>query len=202
MALTGKADHEALGHYRGLIYKTATLVVGTVEDDFEDVVQVLYIKAWYAIRHYDRGRSRMSRDRFVFMCLRNQVKDLQKKRRRGELSLEAMTEYVTDEGLQSGDRFHAKYLAAGHQDVYGEVEREPLVLPNTLSTQERQVVAMLASDYKQTEAASALGLGKRDMERLMRSIRTKLADWCPSPREPGELVALPARAVRELAVAA
>jgi hypothetical protein len=40
-------------------------------------------------------------------------------------------------------------------------------------------VLLLYRDYKQSESARHLGLEKHKMERAMRSIRQKLADWRP-----------------------
>lgn len=163
--------------YRGLVFKTASLIVGTVEDDFDDIVQVLWIKVWRARESFDPTRSRMPEKRYVFMCLTNQVKDLKNKRRRGELSLEMVAE---GSGLESRDSFDAQYLAVDREVVYAEVEESDPLLPNTLTQLEREIIALLSQDYRQTEAAAVLGIEKRDIERSMRSIRTKMADWRPT----------------------
>lgn len=167
--------------YRGLVFKTASLIVASVEDDFDDIVQVLWIKVWRARESYDPARSRMPERRYVFMCLTNQVKDIMSKRRRGELSLEVI---AVDSGFESRDRFDAQYLSVDHQVVYGEVEDPVPLLPNTLTELEREIVALLTQDYRQTEAARLLGIEKRDMERSMRAIRSKMADWRPTTAEP------------------
>lgn len=191
---------QTLEHYRSLIYKTATLVVALVEDEFDDVVQVLSIKVWRAVLAFDAERWTRStdparaRDAYVFMCLTNQVKDLKSKKRRSklELSLELVADGDEKSGFKSRDRFEAAHgLSVDADVVYAAVEEVAPLLPNTLTDQEREIVALLTCDFKQTEAATLLGLGKRDMERAMRSIRLKLADWKPSPREPGVVVEFP-----------
>lgn len=183
---------EGVEHYRGLVHSTARLVVseGRCQDEYDDIVQVLYMKAWYAIGAFDASKSRMTQDRFVFMCVRNAVKDLQKKRRRGdyELSLEGVIESGEASGrLESRDKFDAKYLAAGRDQVYAEVEDEAPLLPNTLSRLEREVVLALAEGYTRSEVRAALDIQQREMERIMREVRTKLADWKPTQAPAPEL---------------
>ena len=49
----------------------------------------------------------------------------------------------------------------------------------TLTLVERRVIVDLYSDHSQRETAFLLGMGRSEMERTMRSIRTKMADWRP-----------------------
>lgn len=172
--------------YEGLIFKTAQMHAHAIEDDPEDVRQILRIKVWRALVAYDASRSQMSRDRFVFMVLTNQVKDLKKRKRRGELHIEDVAPRGRNQYGTAGQRdwFDQRYLSEDHEQVYGDVEDDDLVVPSTLTPLERRVVALLFRDYKQTEAARQLGLETREVERAVRSIREKLADWKPDSDEP------------------
>lgn len=149
----------------------------------EDVQQVLRLKVWRALVAFDPARARgMNRDRYVFMCLRDQAKDLANKRKRRELYIEDLTDdYLGDERLSSRDRFDARYLSTTHDENFGAVEDDDLLIPNTLTAAEVEIVVLLYREYKQSEVARRLGLEKREMERAMRSIRQKLADWRPAP---------------------
>lgn len=179
--------------YEGLIFSTAQRVVGFVELDVEDIQQRLRIKAWRALKTFDPARCRTSVEKWVFMCVRDEVKDIVKLKRRDELYIEDLAGREEVNGMRDtfhGDDFDGHYLAAGHDEVYGHVEDPGAPVPDTLSELERRVVCLLYADYRQTEIAGRLGVGKRDMERIMRSVRTKLADWQPSNREVAAVVEL------------
>lgn len=169
--------------YEGLIFKTAQMHAHAIEEDPEDVRQILRIKVWRGLIAYDHTRSGMSRDRFVFMVLTNQVKDLKKRKRRGELHIEDLVADRGGRGFQARDSFDERYLSEDHEQTFGEVEDDDLVIPSTLTQLERRIVALLFRDYKQTEAARQLGLETREVERAVRSIREKLADWKPDSDE-------------------
>lgn len=183
---------QVLAHYEGLIFSTARMLKGHVEEEQEDVQQILRIKAFRALLSYNPGRMRgvdipcasvpacrCPRCRFVFMCVRDQAKDLAKRRRRGELHIEELVRTSDSSGLESRDWFDDRYLSTTHEQVYGTVEDDGAMLPNTLSSEEREIVLMLYREHRQTEIARTLGLGKREMEKAMRSVREKLADWRP-----------------------
>lgn len=189
-------DPAVLGSFEGLIFRTAIELSKphpdhgpAVQMEQEDVQQILRIKLYRALVSFSPERIRKrgesaenARKRYVFMCLTDQSKDLRKRKRRTEDSLEELAPADMDRpspGVQSRDRFELRYLSSSHEQVYGYVEDDDLVLPTTLSSIERQVVAGLMSDYKQAEVARQLGLEKREMEKVMRSIRLKLADWKP-----------------------
>lgn len=172
-----------LARYEGLIFSTARLVVGSVELELDDIQQRLRIKAWRALRGFDPVRCRTNVDKWVFMCVRDEVKDIVKMVRRDELYIEDLAAREETNGMRSSfrsDDFDGRYLAANHDDVYGDVEDPGVLVPNTLSALELQVVCLLYAAYRQTEIAGRLGVSKRDMERIMRSIRAKLADWQPT----------------------
>jgi RNA polymerase sigma factor (sigma-70 family) len=204
--LTDRGVTELLRSYEGLIHKTALMLVNgeppygpPVEDDLEDVVQVLSVKAWKAILAFDPARwkggqgtrhaahaAKSARDRYVNMCLRDQAKDLCKKKRRGELHIEDVAPAAHSQsatGQSPRDKFDQRYLSADHEQIYGGVEDEDLLLPNTLTEREREVVELMGRHYRQTEIADLLGVSKREVEKAVRSIRIKLADWRPDGSE-------------------
>lgn len=184
-------DPEILAHYEGLVFKTAQLTSPLVEDEFDDVRQIFRIKVFHALRRWDpeRASSRpdtrglTARDRYVFSCVRNQAKDLIKKKRRGLLSIDDLTDYDND----AADRFAGKYLETTEAEVYALVEEDKPLIPSTLTRQEVQVICLLYADYRQSEVADRLDVPKREVERLVREIRVKMADWSPE----GEGIPLP-----------
>lgn len=175
-------DTKILATYEGLVFATARLIDPVVEDDIEDCQQVLRLKVFRALLAYDVVRSRgLSRDNYVFMCVRDQAKDMLKKRKRGELHIEDLAPESFEEGarLSSRDRFDARYLSSSHDEVYGEIE-DDLLLPNTLSKREIDVLLLLYRDFNRIEAARALKVRRRDIEEAVASLREKLADWRPT----------------------
>lgn len=178
--------------YEGLVFKTATLLEGKVDDELDDICQLLRIKVWKALEAWSPNRSKLSQDRFVFSCLVNLKKDLLDKRRRkvegGRLPL-----YIEDiapvveEGHPAGggrrDKFEARHLSVDPEEVYGMLEEDNVLVPSTLTGTERRVVCLLYADYKQVEIAASLDLGGKEIERAMKSIRLKMADWRPAAQE-------------------
>lgn len=163
-----------LAHYRGLVVSTAALVVGKVEMEFDDIVQVLWVKVWHAVEKHDPARSEKTQDEFVFGCLQNQVIDLKRRRRHRTVGFD-------DLGFQSQDRLENELgLTVDQEAVYGQAEEEAMLLPNTLTLEERGLIALLTEGYRQAEAARFLGWTPAVMARTMRSVREKLADWAPS----------------------
>lgn len=180
--LMGKLDAEnpeILASYEGLIFETARLIAPRVELEMEDIQQVFRVKVWRALVAFDPKKCRTNRDKYVFMCLADQKKDLLKKRLRGELYIDDLAPHTGDVTDFSRDRFEGRYLAASPDTVYASVEDDVLV-PNTLTLLERMVVVLLYRDYKQTEIADRLEIDRRDMEKVVKSIREKMEDWRPS----------------------
>lgn len=182
-------DPQLLAQFEGLIHSTAKMILPFVEEDFDDVVQQLRIKVWQALMKWDPKRAPQlvakyglaeARRRSVFAWVRNKVKDLVKRKKRGELSIEDLTA-ADSRGQHSGtrDAFEQRYQLST-DDGYAGVEEEPPLIPSTLTLLERKVVCLLYSDYRQTEVARYLGLEKREVERHVRSIRDKMADWAPA----------------------
>lgn len=160
--------------YEGLIHKTASLYVAYVQEEFEDIVSILRIKAWRALQSYDSTRSSMPPERYVFSCVKNQCKDLVKRKRRDELFLADLVE-------DGSPGFEARYLQADASQVFAAVEEDDMILPPTLSQLEREIVGLLYLDFSQKEAAGLLGLRRNEMERAVKLIRQKLGDWRPTP---------------------
>jgi len=197
MGLLEANDPKVLRSYEGLIFTTTQRVHGRTEEDFEDVRQILRVKVWRALCAYEpsgtlpRKAEVERRNRFVFSCMTNQVKDLLKKKRRGEIFID---DYFNGEGPaaegnnKSREWFDGRYLAESHEQVFHGVE-DSVLIPNTLDDTERQVVCLLYYDYGQTEIARTLGLEKRAMERTMKSIRAKMSDWRPDSLDRLELPA-------------
>lgn len=177
-------DPEVLRHYEGLVLKTAAIVKRSgSEEDFDDIAQVLRIKVYRALLRWDPAIK--DQQAYVFMCVRDQAKDLVKKRRRHDSYIEDLvTEPPSDAlmGISSvSNEFEQRHLATDRDEVYGLVDEGMALIPNTLTRLEVEIVCLLYRDYKQSEVARELRIGKREMERAMRSIRTKMADWQPTP---------------------
>jgi RNA polymerase sigma factor (sigma-70 family) len=171
-----------LGRYEGLVFRTSTMYEGRLGMEREDLQQILRLCVWRAATSYEVSRDeRGSIDTFVFWCLRNQIKDLVKaKIRRDRHGRQVYIEDLDDE-LRQED----------------EAERDGVPLPKTLSGSEREVVAYLYLGYRQTEIATMMSCPRREIERRVRSIRRKMADWRPSlTMGNGEVVELEAQVKR------
>lgn len=125
------------------------------------------------------------------MCVRDQAKDVATKRRRSESYIEDLATPSENGNSNSSRRdiFEGRYLSEDHDEVYGEAEDEPPLIPNTLTERERHVLVLLYRQHKQTEIAVQLGLTKREVESVVRQIRTKLQDWRPASPETSLAVA-------------
>lgn len=171
-----------LAYYDGLIFKTATMLLPVAEDlrlglDLDDLQQLLRIKVWKALAAFRPERARgLSRENYVFMCLRDQAKDIAKRKRRAERYLDDIAPAAAPD-LNS--RFAGRHLSVSAEATFFEVEDE-FRMPNTLNRLEREIVVRLYRDYSQKEIIVELGLGIREMESAVRSIREKLADWRPA----------------------
>lgn len=179
---------QAIALYEGLIFATAVRYVDRVEPDLEDLQQLLRIKVWKALEKYDPALCRTSRNSWVFGAIRNETKDwLRYKRPRPESSIEGMTELtassitgqVSNSNSWRRDHFEGEYLSADHDETFRDIEDEPPLIPSTLSELELKVVCLLYRNYRQTEIASYLAVEKREVEKAMRHIRMKMADWSP-----------------------
>jgi RNA polymerase sigma factor (sigma-70 family) len=133
-----------------------------VQDEYEDIVSILRIKVWRALCAFDPARSSMPVQRYVFSCMKNQAKDLVKRRRRNEVFFDDVT------GPEESTAVEA-------DEVYAEVERELPELPATLTGLEQEIIVRLYLDLTQRQVAVTLCISRTEMDRSMRSIREKLA---------------------------
>lgn len=181
--MTDAEIEQLLPDFEGLVFETARQVVlGGVELEFDDVRQLIRIKVWRAIAAFDARRAgTMPLRRFVFGCVLNLRKDLEKRPRRHNESIERIRERSPDacEGELS-DWFDLRYLSVDAEQVYGEIEDE-LRLPSTLDRLERSLVVMTMQGRPAQAIESDLGLSCAQRKQAMRIIREKLADWQPSP---------------------
>lgn len=202
------ADPKVLARYEGLVWSTADRHVGKVNIERDDLEQVFRIKVWRALLSYDPSRSRMTEEAYVFSCVYNQAKDLYAGTQynlRPESYIEDVAPSRDSGGTErtARDRFDDRYLSVDHDTVFGEVEEEEVSIPNTLSRAEVEVICLLYADYTQAAIARRCGYSKRDMEKVMELIRTKMADFKPGA-DAAQVVSLPVphASQRELAAAA
>lgn len=172
-----REQEKKLANYEGLIFTTASLIAQAgVEVEFQDVQQILRIKAWKAVRAFDPQRSRgLTLDRYVFMCVFDERKTIEKKKRHYEAHIEDFVIPGDSEGQGAGlsDSFTERYLCQDEDDAFGDVLDE-VTLPSAITDEERWVLVLMYRDYKQVEIAAALAVPKREIERRVRSLRQKL----------------------------
>lgn len=186
--------------FEGLIFATAQIIKETprtppVEIDIDDIRQRLRIKVWKGLEGYDRHRDPGAKkrhpqalERFVYQCVVNEKRDILKQVRRGDQYIEDWVGVPLPGGrvgklATENNPFELRYFSQSEEQVFAEVEEEPLQLPSTLTTLERRVVGLLYESYQQTEVRQQLGLSVRAIDSLMRSIRMKLADYKPAASE-------------------
>lgn len=182
------ANSDLLAHYEGLVRTTANRYVGIVDGmDFDDICQVLRVKVWQALLAYDPAKCRTDRDRYVFMCVRNRAKDLVKRQKTEKVAMfiEDVAPMNGRERNQGGENirhaFELRYLSAAEEQVFAEVEDAMPLIPSTLSSPERKVVTLRYLDYSHGDIAEIMHIEKREVAKHIRSIRTKMADWRPTP---------------------
>lgn len=181
-----------LGRYEGLVLKTGSMYCGIIERmDFEDICQVLRVRVWKALEAWDpmnpKTRKRLLggkkteeelRDAFVFGCVRNQVKDLLKRNPPRDLLFEDLAPDTSDVALR--DRFELRYLSDDPDLIFSEAEDSAPLVPNTLNRNERLVLACAYLGYNGPETAERIGIDKRRIASIMRSLREKMSDWRPT----------------------
>jgi RNA polymerase sigma factor (sigma-70 family) len=177
-----------VAQFEGLVYTTARQIVdGGVEIDFDDVRQLLRIKILYAIQKYHSDRSTLSLRRFVFGCVRNMRKDIEKRPRRFNKSVEEIRTRHAEFPDAPGDAsewFDERFLSITAEQVYFEVEDEDPCWFARLDEEERQVVKLRSDGLSLAEIDCALVLARGQARNAMQSVREKLADWRPSAPEP------------------
>ncbi len=184
--------------FEGLVFSTAARYAPYLDDDLDDIRQILRLKVAQALVAFEQKRVRRyagdlakARESFVFSCLKNRVKDLLKEqsrlneRRRGSaLHIEDLTDDLGS--------FEGKYMAAEDAELHELIEGS-VQLPSTLSAIERELVrVLLTGDFTRAEIALQLGVGRKRVLMIHRSVQAKLADWAPdgytAAQSPAELV--------------
>lgn len=174
-----------LPRFEGLVFETARqIVMGGVELEFDDVKQLLRIKVWRAIQAHDAEHQRgLPLRRYVFMCLTNLRKDLEKRPRRYNSSIDEIRKRALDGCDEGGDAisdwFDFRYLSIDAEQVYGPVEDE-LHLPCTLDAAERRLITLTMQGRPARQIEDELGLSCAQRKLAMRTVREKLADWQPT----------------------
>jgi DNA-directed RNA polymerase specialized sigma24 family protein len=202
------ADPKLLAHYEGLVRTTSNRYVGKVRMDFDDICQVFRVKIWKALLAWDPAEPRIRRkiaegkftedelrDRFVFMCVLNQGKDLTK-RRKPENDPLFIEDFATHKNLAHGRTdfaegneshwFEARYLAVDDEDIFGGQD-DPIASAEEvadLNLDERRVLVCMYLQYTQPEIALRLGMSVKKVAACVKSIRAKLKEWDPRPSEP------------------
>lgn len=172
--------------YEGLVQKTAARYLVRIRErapdlEFDDVCQILRLKAWRGIESFDPARATQPINEYVFSCVFNQVKDLIKRKPRGDLFIEDVTRLSgSDRDVSVRESFDAQYLTETEEEAFAEILAETPLIPSTLSGIEQRVVVCLYLEYGQAEIAETLSLSKRDVARRVKSIKEKMADWRPS----------------------
>jgi RNA polymerase sigma factor (sigma-70 family) len=169
---------QAVEDFEGLVFTTARMIAGQCREDEDDIRQLLRVKVWQALRSYDPQLAKQPVEKYVFMCMRNKVKDLVKLKPYGEVFIEDQSH--TDAGRE---RWELRHLSATAEQVFHDVEEERPPLPSTLTELERRVALLLYADYNQTEVARLLGVGRKKVRTAHANIVIKMADWRPSTEE-------------------
>lgn len=201
------SEPKLLKRYEGVVRTTASMTVERCEEEFEDICQLYRIKVWKALLSFDSSKltnekpdsmGRTPLDRYVFACIKNQQKDLEKKVKRGH-----RTTYIED----MSETFEAGFLGVSDEAMFAAVEEVAPLIPSTLDAREREIVTLLYLDFDNGEIAAKLGIQRKLVATIIRGIRVKLADWAPSGWAPTTAktpapVPLPVQAPGSLAVAA
>ena len=183
--------------FEGLIFSTAARYAPILDDDLEDIQQILRVKVWKALDAFDPQRARRATTReerqeiiekFVFSCVRNQVKDLLQSQDRRNTARGGMLDSIDAVPEERTASFEANYLCESDEQVFACVDDSDFELPSTLTDQERQVVQLLVLNFSRAEIARLLGIPQRRVRTAHDSVRMKMADWkpgaaaSPSPR--------------------
>lgn len=181
--LRPRKDPERVEYYEGLVRKTASMYEGIVQEEYEDLCSILRIKCWRALESFDQSKSRVPIQNYVFSCVRNQVKDLLKRKRRNDLYIEDIApgiEHGAPGSPANRDRFEMRYMKAEEDEAFAEILAETPLIPSTLNGPEQRVLTCLYLEYSHAEVSEALSLTPREVARAVRAIKDKLADWKPS----------------------
>ena len=170
--------------YEGLVKKTAGKYHAIVQEEYEDMCQILRLKCFQALESYKPELSRVPLQNYVFQCVKNQIKDLMKRKRKNDLHLEDVAPSVSngngERDLDGGrDRFESKYCLEEEDEAFAEILEETPLIPSTLTDTERAVLIGLYLEYQQKDIAERLGVTIREVARAVKSIKAQMADWKP-----------------------
>lgn len=191
---TQQSIERDLQHYEGLVRKTASMYVGVVEEEYEDLCSIIRIKCWRALESFDPAKAsgkphdprnkvcRCARCRFVFSCVKNLTKDLVKRNRRNWLFIEDVAPHNAEGNGVVRDAFESRYLEMSPEEAFRAVEDE-FTLPSSLTERERQVLGLLYLSFDYGEIAGVVGVSHRDVSTAVRGIKEKMADWKPDRSE-------------------
>lgn len=172
--------------YEGLIFSTAARYAPYIEEEMDDLRQMFRVATWKALTSFDarlvtskpttREQRKTARDRYVFSCICNRVKDALKQQdrlndRRGGTAL-----FLGDIASRG---FEPAFMAAEDAEVLELIEGS-VELPSTLDAEERSLVAiLLTGDFTRDEIAERMRVTRKRVLKVERSVQGKLADWAP-----------------------
>lgn len=161
-------------HYEGLVFRTAQMTAPYVQEEEEDIRQLLRVKIWQALTAFDPAKVKgQTREEYVFMCVRNRVKDILKRKRRPEDLLE---DRAPDDAVLRA-KFEGKYLSHDEEAEIEAIIDGDVELPSTLTLLEIHVVRLLLLDLNQTEIARQLGVSRAKVRAAHAEVKVKMADW-------------------------
>lgn len=188
-------EPDSIAHYEGLVRSSASRYVSIMAGkgmDFDDICQVFRIKVWKALEAYDPTRCRTSLEKWVFLCVRNEGKDLVKRRHPefDALHIEdvAPVRDIATSMPSPRDAFEMRYLSADEDSAFEAVLNDKPHVPNTLNHNERRVLILMYNEYRQAEIGPKLNLSPGQVKTAVKGIRAKMADWCPT-QEPTPVAA-------------
>lgn len=181
-----------LEHYEGLVKTTARMWARQVQREEPDLEQELRVIVWRAVRSYNREKAKAkapSRDKYVFNCIANKVKDFKRDAAREVQRLERYEiafVHIEDIRLPLSDRhdgaeemFAAMFQRVERDDVYASVDGR-LALPPGVTERECNVLLLLSMELTKTEIGLRLGLPRADVEESVLALKAIFADLKPS----------------------
>lgn len=182
MATEVTGNPRSVAYYEGLIFVTTKRIEKYVEAEPEDIAQRLRIKVWTALERYDQSRSKMTVERWIFQCLRNEVKDILKKRKEFNVHIEEFSAPQSTGSPNADSRsnldatpFARRYLSVAPETVFADVEddEDEVILPG-LTEEEQTVARLLVENYTQPEIAVKMGIRLLQVRAYIAAIKLKL----------------------------
>lgn len=173
------SDSNVIRRYEGVVRTTASMTVERCEEEFDDICQQYRYKVWKALLSFDPSKvtnnkpdpmGRTPLDKYVFACIKNQQKDLEKRPKNGH-----RVSYIEDQG----ESFEKDSLSVSDDAMFTAIEEVAPLIPSTLNARERKIVTLLYLDFDNGEIGEQLGISRKSVATIIRGIRLKLADWAP-----------------------